>query len=208
MREILITLSPTATDADGDALAFSAIPAGCHPAAIQLLILAILEHHTVTVIVSDGSLTDTQDVAVTVIGGQTNTSVVDIRVSNSNDDAEEHDGIVDFASSDLELVDDGFGVQTIGIRFTGVNVPAGASITNAYVEFETDETDIGNTSLILHGESSSDAAPFTATAFDISNRTLVSSTVAWNNVSEWNTVNEKHQTPDISNIVQDIVEWR
>ena len=53
------------------------------------------------------------------------TTVIDIRVSQSSDDAEEtlSGGSVDNNSSDLELVTDGSDVQEVGMRFTNVTIP-------------------------------------------------------------------------------------
>jgi hypothetical protein len=47
-------------------------------------------------------------------------------------------------SSDLELVYDG-GDQTVGMRFTGVAIPQGTSISDAHVQFQVDETPSGPT---------------------------------------------------------------
>jgi hypothetical protein len=43
-------------------------------------------------------------------------------------------GTVDLLSSDLELVNDCYD-QVIGIRFTNVSVPQGATISNASIQF-------------------------------------------------------------------------
>ena len=78
--------------------------------------------------------------------------VVEVRVSSSADDAEEElDGDMSLDSSDLELIYDGED-QIVGMRFQGVHIPQGATITNAYVEFETDETDSTATSVMIQAE--------------------------------------------------------
>ena len=140
---------------------------------------------------------------------------LDVRVSNGNDDVEEResDGRMYFDSSDLELVDDPNyqGDQTVGIRFQNLTIPQGATITSAYIEFETDETSSESTSLTFHGEDVDNAAAFSSTAHDLTNRTTTSASVDWNNIPAWNRVNEKHQSPDLSSIVQEIVNrsgWR
>ena len=48
-------------------------------------------------------------------------------------------GNVALGSSDLELVFDKGGNQTVGMRFRGINVPQGATITKAYIQFQVDE---------------------------------------------------------------------
>ena len=68
-------------------------------------------------------------------------------VAAESDDAEEEGvggsspGAVYLDSSDLELVRDNGstqGTQQVGIRFTNITVPVGATITNAYISFVAD----------------------------------------------------------------------
>ena len=132
-----------------------------------------------------------------------------IRVISNNDDAEEliSDGDMYRDSSDLEFGYDDFagGLQIVGIRFQKINIPQGATITSAYIVFETDETDSGTTNLVIFGEDEDDANQFNNSDNDISdNRTKTSASVDWN-PSAWNIINELHQTPDVSTIVQEIV---
>ena len=87
-------------------------------------------------------------------GAVVNTAVsqtVAVRISSSADDADEaYDRDMYLDSSDLELVYDGSN-QTIGLRFQGVQIPQGATITDAYVEFETDETNSTSTASLNAG---------------------------------------------------------
>ena len=63
---------------------------------------------------------------------------LDVRLAASADDAEERaTGIVNLTSGDLELVHDADD-QTVGLRFAGVNVPPGATIVHAPVQFVAD----------------------------------------------------------------------
>lgn len=135
------------------------------------------------------------------------TTTVSVRVSSDNDDGEERvsNGETDLESSDLELIKDGSHDQIVGMRFRNITIPQGATITNAYIEFETDETGSSTTNLTMRGQDIDDAPTFSDSNNNISNRTKTSASVAWNNVPAWNTVNEKHQTPDLSAIIQEIV---
>ncbi len=135
-------------------------------------------------------------------------------ISNGSDDSEEaNDGSIDISSSDIELVDDpSFGGngnnQTIGLRFRDVMIPAGATITNAYIQFTVDETDSGTTNVNIVGNNVDDALPFSEMNNDISSRTATSTIVAWNNIPDWDNVGEAgplQQTPDLSALVQEIV---
>jgi len=84
-------------------------------------------------------------VAIALAGANTAFGVfsVGVRVAATNDDAEESvvGGGVELDSSDLELGYDGTSLQTVGVRFAGVHVPAGAEITKAYVQFSVDDKD-------------------------------------------------------------------
>ena len=82
-----------------------------------------------------------------------------------DDDVEERevDGAMSFASSDLELVNDGArGDQTVGIRFNDLAVPAGARIKRAYVQFTTDEISTNSSHLFIEAEATDNASPFSS----------------------------------------------
>ena len=134
--------------------------------------------------------------------------VIEVSVSNGIDDAEEHtNGIVDLASSDLELGED-WDYQVIGIRFEDIAIPQGATITSAYVQFQVDETSTGEANLLIEADAADSAAVFTSTAWDISSREPTTANVSWT-PDDWPTVGEAgvfQQTPDISLIIQEIVE--
>jgi hypothetical protein len=131
---------------------------------------------------------------------------IDVSVGQSSDDAEEvvASGSVALTSSDLELTRDS-AEQTVGIRYAGVAIPTGALITEAYIEFTADETSSESTSLMFYGQAADSAPTFTTSRGAISSRTKTSASVAWNNVGAWSTVGARHQTPDLSSIVQEVV---
>src|SRR5919108_5969941 len=140
------------------------------------------------------------------------------RVVASTDDAEERvSGKMDLTSTDLDLADDlaGSGAvgQTIGIRFIGIDIPHGAIITNAYLQFQTDEASTGASSLLIRGEDADDAATFSTVVGNISTRPSTDASVSWA-PADWTTVGQadlSQRTPDLSAIVQEIVSrsgWR
>jgi hypothetical protein len=134
---------------------------------------------------------------------------ISVRISQSSDDAEEalSNNAVDITSTDLEFVNDSqlTKIQEVGLRFQNVNIPMGAAITSAYLEFEVDETGSDATSLNIYGQAVDNAATFTTTSSDITSRAKTSASAAWNNVPAWSTESEKKQSPDISPIIQEIV---
>nr|NIM50710.1 hypothetical protein [Gemmatimonadales bacterium] len=149
--------------------------------------------------------TATVSISVTAIPG---ISVVEVQVASSSDDAEERvDGSVSLSSSDLELVYDGGGDQVVGMRFNGVSIPPGATISKAYVQFEADGTHSGPTSLTIQGEDVDNALTFDSVSGNISSRPRTSAAVAWL-PNPWTTVGEAgpdQQTPDIASVIQEIV---
>ncbi|HVE20332.1 MAG TPA: Calx-beta domain-containing protein, partial [Ilumatobacteraceae bacterium] len=133
------------------------------------------------------------------------------RVLSSLDDVEQQaSGSMYITSSDLELVDDveigGVG-QTVGVRFSGVNIPHGVHITKAYIQFQAKEVWTGPTSVVIHGENSANAAAFANVTNNVSSRAQTAASVAWT-PTPWTTIGEAgaaERTPDITSIVQSIV---
>ncbi|MCE7982852.1 MAG: DUF4331 domain-containing protein [Caldilinea sp. CFX5] len=123
-------------------------------------------------------------------------------IKAGRDDAEESKrGSVYFTSRDLDLGEDR---QTIGLRFAEVNVPAGATIQKAHIAFVAKQSDNKATTLKFVAEAVDNAAAFTDAHGNISSRAATSANVAWNNVPEWKK-NEKYWTPDLSAVIQEIV---
>ncbi|UCG63843.1 MAG: metallophosphoesterase, partial [Deltaproteobacteria bacterium] len=135
--------------------------------------------------------------------------ILEIRVSASTDDAEEgSSGSMNLTSSDLELIYDGSD-QTVGMRFNGLDIPPGATISNAYIQFQVDETAPSDpTDLTIQAEAIDDAPTFTNTVGNISSRATTTASVYWSPVP-WTTVGEAgpdQQTPNIAAVIQEIVD--
>jgi uncharacterized protein YjiK len=156
---------------------------------------------------TDGELTTFDEVAVDAQpagSGQT----FEVRVAAGSDDAEQAvSGSNALTSSDLELTTDGNTQQIVGTRFAGVQIPAGATITNAYVQFRTDEVSTGASSLTIRAEAADNAPTYLAVSGNIASRATTAANVAWSPPA-WNTVNEagvNQRTPNIANVIQAIV---
>ena len=146
-------------------------------------------------------------------GVNTTPEVLDIQIAEGSDDAEERDdGSMSLTSSDLELTFDRGGDQKVGMRFNGLGVPKGATVTKAYIQFQVDEDSTGETSLTLQGEKNANPLTFTNVDGNISDRPLTTGSVPWV-PNPWPTVGEAgldQRTPDISAIIQEIInlpEW-
>lgn len=150
--------------------------------------------------------------------GQLNAQVVStsVRISSSTDDAEERGlngnspGVMDLSSSDLELVrDGGDGDQFVGIRFPGLDIPQGARIVDAYVQFTVDETDNRPGTVFIQVEDTDNTAAYASASGNISSRPLLADTVVWADIPEWTTVGEAteaQRTPNLSSLVQAVVD--
>jgi hypothetical protein len=97
--------------------------------------------------------------------------------------------------------------QTVGMRFTGVVIPAGATISDAYVQFQVDEANSGTTSLTIRGQATDNATAFSGGSGSISSRSRTASAVSWS-PPPWSTVGQAgldQRTPNVATIVQEIV---
>lgn len=134
-------------------------------------------------------------------------------VASQNDDVEEtvSGGSIDNTSSDLELTVDGSSNKIVGVRFTGLTIPVGATITNAYIQFtaKADKAPVSG-AITIKAQNADNAATFTTTASDVSNRATTTASVNWpgSTASTWNTAGSRaadQRTPDLSSLVQAVV---
>jgi type IV pilus assembly protein PilY1 len=95
--------------------------------------------------------------------------------------------------------------QIVGLRFQGIGIPQGATVTSAVIEFWPAAVTSGLTNIKFRGHSTDDAASFTAATTNISARPRTAAFVDWNNVPAWDDVNVVRQSPDLTGIVQEIV---
>ena len=140
---------------------------------------------------------------------------LEVRVASGTDDSEEHlaeGNTIDLTSSDLELGAEGGGAdaQLQGIRFLGIDIPAGSTITSANIQFTVDEADDEPTSVQIFGELSPDPGTFTEDVGDISGRARTTAVVAWNDIPNWDdasvgSAGPDQLTPDLSSIVQELI---
>jgi hypothetical protein len=142
-------------------------------------------------------------------GSPPGAAVVDVSVQASTDDAEQRmsTGAVTLGSGDLNLGQDGDRAQTVGIRFAGVTLPPGATITAAWVQFQVDEASTVATSLTVRGEAAANAAAFTTTAGSIASRPATAASVPWT-LASWPTAGARgldQRTPDLAAVLQEII---
>ena len=134
-----------------------------------------------------------------------------VSIVSGNDDVEERqDGYMYFNSSDLELVYDTYqsaGNQTVGLRFLGLAIPQGATITSAYVQFSADETNSAACNVTFRAEDVNSSSAFTSASHNLSGRNMTSASVNWAPAA-WTSVNERgtaQKSPNLSAVVQEVV---
>ena len=145
-----------------------------------------------------------------IVGSNMVTRTACIRVADSFDDVEENttDGIVDFDSGDIELIFNRDYNQVIGLRFGNSEIPQGATILSASVQFTADETSSDPVNLVIKGEATDDAATFALTPYNVSTRAATNASTSWS-PQAWITVGDAgaaQRTTDIAAIIQEIVD--
>jgi hypothetical protein len=163
--------------------------------------------YTLRLSANDGAVSVFDDVVVTV--NNSGGAIFEKRVAAGSDDAEQNvsTGAVDLSSSDLELVQDAGANQAVGIRFTGVTIPKGASIANAWVQFKADETGSSATSVNIQGQAADNPATFTTSASNVTSRPRTVASVNWA-PTPWTAVGgagAAQRTPNLASVIQQIV---
>jgi RHS repeat-associated protein len=131
-----------------------------------------------------------------------------IPIATGSDDAEEKaSGSVSLDSSDLELVYDGSN-QHVGLRFTGVDIPPGAIIQKATIQFHVDEVSSGSVNLTIQAEATDNASTFASNSTNISSRPKTTASVNWVPAA-WPTIHEagpNQRTPNLAAVLQQVVD--
>lgn len=124
-----------------------------------------------------------------------------LRIAREEDDAEEVPGDrVDLDSKDLDL-----GAHPVGLRFTELSIPQGATIVTATLIFEADASSEGEASLVVYGEASANARPFISTQRNITARPRTDSVVSWPDIPPWVLYGPSYVSPNLAPIVQETV---
>jgi CSLREA domain-containing protein len=131
------------------------------------------------------------------------------------DDAEEvlANGQISRRDGALDISDDPWwqGPQVVALRFQQVPVPPGSTITRASIRFVAERARTEPTSLRFAAEASDNASPVLWADYNISSRPTTAASVAWSNIPAWMAAGVLHETPDLSSIVQEVVNrpgWR
>ncbi len=136
---------------------------------------------------------------------------LEIPIASATDDAEEavSSGKVNTGSTDLEILDDE-GLQIIGLRFQNVQIPQGATIDSAYIQFSTKAsgTTTDQLTVIIYGEAVDNSTAITGSNKNLSSRVKTTESVIWNPSTDWGKnydKTEKQRTSQIKTIINEIV---
>jgi type IV pilus assembly protein PilY1 len=126
-------------------------------------------------------------------------------ISQATDDAYEIASTVHTSSTALKLSYN-TNLVTTGLRYQDLNIPRGAVITNAYIRFSSSAFNSGATNLTFSGELIGNSITFSETSNNISARIKTSNSVLWDTDNDWPVSDETLISPDLSSVVQEIVD--
>ncbi|MFW5656375.1 MAG: endo-1,4-beta-xylanase [Bacteroidota bacterium] len=121
---------------------------------------------------------------------------------NASDDVEQlEDGSIE-TEGDLDM-----GEKLTGIRFPSSNIPYGALIDSAFIQFTADNVNQGSIRFDIQAENLADAAPFTTSTNNITERTVLTDPIAWE-PEDWLASGDKtlaQRTPDLKVMVESLI---
>ncbi|MEC4716429.1 PilC/PilY family type IV pilus protein [Cocleimonas sp. KMM 6895] len=156
---------------------------------------------------NSGSMKEEVD-GTSAVGEKTTVSSA---IIDKNEDADEHNfpSLRGTAHSGniLEMTKDGLFTQKVGLRFRDLDIPKGAKIDSAFIQFTASNSSSASTTLDIKIQNHDNPSAFENNLTNISNRTLYGTSVSWS-VDPW-VVGESgaaQQTPDLKSLVQLVVD--
>jgi len=153
----------------------------------------------------DTALQSSDNVSVTVVSEGVTTLAVP--VAASADDAEQSGVTVALTNPVLKIVNRAGVNQTVGLRFAGLSIPNGATIQNAYIQFQCNTRTTAAASFTIEGQAADNPLTFAKITNNISSRPRTTADVAWV-PAPWGTVGahgSDEQTPDLTGVLQELV---
>ncbi len=135
------------------------------------------------------------------------TTVVTYRIASPEDDVEENGKTGSIASykNKLRLVSaPGKGNQVIGLRFTSINIPAGAQISNAYLEFVAESENNRPGTLMISVEDINNSPPFKSDKLNVSSREKIANPAVLWEPETWEE-GRKYRTENLADFIQELV---
>ncbi len=135
----------------------------------------------------------------------TATVLIRVGVASASGDAEETQGNVQLGDEALDFTTG----NVVGLRFEGLGIPQGATITSAHIEFRAITSSGSAATILIRGDASEDATAFSNRWQDLSSRGATTASATWH-PQAW-TAHHTEQTPSLTGVVQEIVnrrEWQ
>lgn len=193
-------------------------------ASVDTIVISLIDNenfdddHTIILSLPEGlgySENNKRELTVNIVNNELSEGTLVSVLDSETDVSEEgingtEPGKIDLTSSDIEFGEiegNDSGVQMIGTRFTKIQIPQGATIISARVQFTVNE-DVDTPAPVVYdifGEAVGNSTTFTATPFDISSRPLTTASVNWN-IPLWQTTGEKQTTADVKDVIQEIID--
>jgi type IV pilus assembly protein PilY1 len=123
----------------------------------------------------------------------------------SSDDGHEISTLVTLNTDTLKISEGTSQVNT-GLRFIDLNIPRGAIITRAFMRFTSEGINTSPTEISIRAEAVGNATTFNTANANISSRPVTANNVDWNDLNDWPVSGELISTPDISAVVQEVVD--
>ncbi len=120
-------------------------------------------------------------------------------VAASADDAVENSGAMSLTATNLNA---NSASQIIGLRFSNITIPAGATITAATLTVNITSSSYDDPNVTIRGSGEANTTPFTTTANDITDRYKTSAAVTW---SATGIGSGAKDAPDLAAIISEIV---
>ncbi|TKB09379.1 hypothetical protein [Desulforhopalus sp. IMCC35007] len=108
----------------------------------------------------DGNVNNAPVLSITYSSGTGNTVTVEQNIFGSGNDIQGSTGNINTTATYLELGRSG---EPVGLRFTDVNVPQGATITSAYITFTAYQPDAATSNLTIRGVAEDNVTDITTT---------------------------------------------
>lgn len=124
------------------------------------------------------------------------------QVSSESDDSEQSNlnGGSNVGGNTLNLRSDR---RLVGVRFNGLSIPQGSTVTSAYLKFKSEDDDSGSSTISIAAEDVDDASTFNGGNNDLVSRTKTTASVTWN-PEDWEE-REFYYSADISSLVNEVV---
>lgn len=133
-------------------------------------------------------------------------------VATGGDDAEENrdNGDVDISSSDLNFCSDGSISQYVGIRFSDLEIPQGATINSAFLEFWASESDETELDIFISAHDKDDSELWDSSdPYNISVRPHTTDTIIWHQdyTTPWKpNYPVAINSPELKSLVQEVID--